>query len=149
MDKAKQTCRSRKSYIELSKLPTFEERLEYLSLDGAVGNETFGFDRYLNQALYQSKEWREVRNKVIIRDQGHDLGIDDEYAEQLVRPIIHHINPITEEEIENRDPCVFDLNNLILCSHKTHNKIHYGDTSEEVRPKIIERRPNDTSPWRK
>ena len=117
-------------------------------MGGTVGKDTFGFDRYINQALYKSKEWREVRNRVIIRDKGYDLGIADEWSEELARPIIHHINPITEEDIENRNPCVFDMDNLILCSHKTHNKIHYGDSSEEVRPKIVERRPNDTSPWR-
>lgn len=149
MDKVRQIHPYSKSYDELMKLNTFEERLNYLSLDGSVGTETFGFDRYLNQALYKSKEWRDVRRKVIIRDNGHDLGVNDEWSEELTRPIIHHINPITEKDIIERSPKVFDMNNLILCSHNTHNRIHYGDTEGDTRKKITDRKPNDTSPWRK
>ena len=138
-----------KTYSELITLPTFEERYRYLRIGGKVGAETFGFDRYLNQQFYKSKEWRKIRNQVIIRDNGCDLGINDEWAEQINRPIIHHINPITEQDIINRDSKVFDLNNLVLCSHDTHNRIHYGNIDGDSRPKVIERKPNDTSPWRK
>ena len=149
MDKARPTRPCNKSYEELSKLKTFEERLNYLAVKGNVGQETFGFDRYLNQTLYKSKEWRQVRNKVIIRDQGYDLGVCDEWSQEIDRPIIHHINPITEQDIINRDPKVFDMNNLVLCSLDTHNRIHYGETDKDSRPRITERKPNDTSPWRK
>lgn len=134
-----------KSYTELSKLKTFEERFKYLQLNGMVGSDTFGFDRYLNQALYSSKEWKEARNKVIIRDNCCDLGVDG--YEINSRPLIHHINPITEEQIINRDPIIFDLDNLITVTHKTHNAIHYGTDSEYNR-KPIERTKGDTTPWR-
>lgn len=131
-------------YSELMQIPTFEERLAYLKLDGAVGSETFGFDRYLNQALYRSSEWKRVRNLVIVRDSGCDLGCED-------RPIfgailIHHLNPITEEAVESRDQSIFDLNNLICVSHETHNQIHYG--SAIMLPEVVERTPNDTCPWK-
>ena len=149
MDKVRRTLPCNKSYDELCKLKTFAERLDYLALNGSVGKETFGFDRYLNQTLYKSKEWRDIRRKVILRDEGMDLGIADEWSETIIKPIIHHINPITEEDIVNRDPKVFDMNNLITCSLDTHNRIHYGETEGDSRPKIVERKPNDTSPWRK
>ena len=133
-----------KTYRELSRLPTFEERYEYLRIGGIVGRETFGFDRYLNQVLYQSPEWKRVRNDVIIRDDGCDLGILD--REIFGRITVHHINPITLEDIERRARCVFDLNNLISTSHNTHNAIHYGDAS--LLPQLPkERRKGDTSLW--
>lgn len=136
----------KKNYIELSRLKTFEERFQYLQLNGSVGIDTFGFDRYLNQALYRSKEWKDVREKVIIRDNGCDLGILG--YEIFSKPLIHHINPITQEQIENRDPSIFDMNNLITVTHKTHNAIHYGIDSNYSR-QPIERTKGDTTLWRK
>lgn len=133
-----------KNYRELIRLPTFEARFHYLKIGGPIGRATFGFERYLNQTLYQSKEWRDIRNRVLIRDEGCDLGIPD--REIFVRPIIHHINPITIEDIEEGNDCVFDLNNLITTSHKTHNSIHYGNEQQFERlPK--ERRKGDMCPW--
>lgn len=132
-----------KTYKELMTLPTFEERLSYLKLDGVIGEDTFGFNRYLNQALYKSREWRKTRNSVLIRDGGCDLGVTGH--DIYTRPIIHHINPITEEDIINRNPCLFDLDNLVLVSIDTHNAIHYGaDISE---PKCINRTSGDTKLW--
>lgn len=134
-----------KTYSELILLPTFHERFEYLRLNGQVGMETFGFNRIINQELYHSYEWQKVRRKVIIRDEGCDLGIDDLPITGKV--IIHHINPITEQMIIDRDPMVFDLNNLICCGHITHNAIHYSD--ESLLPKEwAPRTPNDMIPWR-
>lgn len=132
-----------KTYEELSKLPTFKERFEYLKIPGAVGIETFGFDRYLNQALYKSTEWKRVRREVIIRDNGCDLGCDD--REIGGRIIVHHINPLTEKDILNRNPAVLDPNNLVCVSIDTHNAIHYnGQVEEDICP---ERRANDTKLW--
>lgn len=134
-----------KTYLELSQLKTFEERFKYLQLNGAVGQDTFGFNRYLNQALYGSKEWRKVRNEVIIRDNGCDLGV---YGYNICdRILIHHLNPITVDDVLNRNPEVFDLNNLICVSHRTHNAIHYGDESLLV-TNVNERSKNDTCLWK-
>ena len=134
-----------KRYSELIKLPTFEERFEYLKLDGRVGKETFGWDRIFNQSFYHSPEWKALRRDVIIRDNGCDLGIED--REIFDKIIVHHINPLTKEQLLNLDPCIFDMENLISCSHNTHNAIHYGDKS--LLPQDpIERRPFDTCPWR-
>lgn len=134
-----------KTYSELSTFDTFEDRFQYLRLDGIVGEETFGFDRYLNQILYQSKEWKRCRRDIIIRDEGCDLGCEG--FEVHGRILIHHINPITVDDIVNRNPKVFDPENLILTSHNTHNAIHYGD--ENLLIKVpIERSKNDTCPWR-
>lgn len=133
------------SYTELSKLNTFKERFDYLKLDGKVGAETFGYDRYLNQALYNSREWKKVRDEVIIRDKGCDLGIEG--YEITSKPIIHHMNPITREQIDNRDPIVFDPEYLITVTHRTHNAIHYGD-SEQISKEPIERTKGDTCPWK-
>lgn len=132
-----------KTYSELVTLSTFEERLEYLKLDGVVGHETFGFDRYLNQALYKSKEWRKVRNEILIRDGGCDLGIDGHTI--FARPIIHHINPITEKDIVERAACLFDTENLILVSIDTHNAIHYG--IESPSNELVTRKEGDTKLW--
>jgi len=133
-----------RSYRELRRLQTFEERFEYLKLGGLVGQETFGFERYLNQVFYRSREWKKARNDAIIRDEGCDLGILD--REIQGRIIVHHINPITIEDIELGRPCIFDLNNLICTSHNTSNAIHYGDASLLPRlPK--ERRKGDTLLW--
>jgi len=134
-----------KTYKELSRLPTFEERFNYLKLGGSVGRATFGFDRYLNQSLYQSREWKKIRNDVIVRDGGCDLGIPG--REIFIRTLVHHINPIAVEDIEDANDCVFDMNNLICTSYDTHNAIHFGDESLLVRlPK--ERRKGDTTLWR-
>lgn len=135
-----------KSYSVVILLPTLEERFEYLKLKGKVGAETFGYDRYLNQILYHDPEWKRIRNDVIIRDNGCDLGVEGH--EIHGRILVHHINPITIEDVKLRRYCVFDLNNLICTSHDTHNAIHYGDAN--LLPKNpIERKPNDTCPWRR
>lgn len=135
-----------KTYDELSKLKTFKERYEYLKLDGDVAEETFGHDRYLNQMLYKSKKWRSVRNKVIMRDGACDLGIEGHEMNDMI--LIHHLNPITVEQIINNDDCVFDENNLICTSKRTHNAIHYGDENQLL-DKPIERKAGDTTPWKK
>lgn len=134
-----------KSYKELSRLKTFEERYEYLRLTSFVGVETFGFDRYLNQILYKSYEWKKIRNKVIVRDEGCDLGIKG--REIYDKIIIHHINPVTSEDIQVGDPKVFDMDNLVCTSNNTHLAIHYSDNTLLVKDPI-ERRPGDTIPWR-
>lgn len=133
-----------KSYRELIRLPTFEERFAYLKMGGSVGRETFGFDRYLNQAFYNSREWKRTRRDIIVRDESCDLGIFD--REIFGKIVIHHINPITIEDLENGDWCVYDPNNLICTSPETHNAIHYGDESLlSLLPK--ERRRGDTKLW--
>ena len=134
-----------KSYSGLILLPTFKERFEYLNLSGKPGNETFGFDRYLNQRFYVSREWQQFRAKVISRDEGCDLGMPDRPIQGKV--IIHHINPLTLEDFEEQSDALFDMDNVICVSHNTLNAIHYGDYS--LIPKDpIERKPNDTCPWR-
>lgn len=137
---------TKRTYSDLSKLKSFEERFDYLKLDGAVGEETFGFDRYLNQALYSSKEWKHIKNQVIIRDEGCDLGISGNKINR--KAIIHHMNPITREQIENRDPEIFNPEYLITVSHSTHNAIHYGDKDLLARQAPVERKQGDTVPWR-
>lgn len=135
-----------KSYSELIKLPTFEERFDYLKLDGAVGEETFGCDRWLNQRLYKDPEWRQARDAVIVRDGCCDLGMPD--RDIGGRVFIHHINPITKTDILQRRKCLFDPENLICVSKNTHDAIHYGDKSLlTLIPR--ERERNDTCPWRK
>ena len=135
-----------RSYKELSRLKTFKEKYEYLRLRGSVGKETFGFDRYLNQALYSSDEWRRFRQKVIIRDNGCDLG-EPGHEIRGDRIIIHHINPITLEDIKERSSALFDMNNVICVTHNTHQAIHYGD--ESLLPQDpLERKPGDTCPWK-
>lgn len=135
-----------KCYSELIKLPTLIERYNYLRIFSTIGEETFGGSRYLNQYLYTKSDlWKSVRRKVIIRDNGRDLGLDDYIIQGRI--IVHHINPLTKEQLLNFDPCIFDMENLISCSHNTHNAIHYGDKS--LLPQDpIERRPFDTCPWR-
>lgn len=135
-----------RTYSELITLPTFEERFRYLKLDGKVGKETFGFKRWLNQEFYHSIEWLSFRDKIIIRDGGCDLGVPGYDIHGSV--LIHHINPITYEDIRRRNPCIFDPENVICTMLKTHNAIHYGDESLlNIAP--IERSHNDTCPWRK
>lgn len=133
-------------YSELIKLPTFEERFQYLKLDGTVGASTFGFDRYLNQVFYRSLEWKKLRNEIILRDNACDLAMEG-YEIHGRSIIIHHMNPITAEEIEHRDSTIFDPEFLITTVLTTHNAIHYGD--ESLLPKKpVMRTPNDTCPWR-
>lgn len=134
-----------RSYSEVKKLSSFLERYEYLRLDGIVGAETFGYDRYLNQAFYASKKWKEARNLVIIRDNGCDLGIDGRDIFDQV--IVHHINPMTIEDVELDKDWIYDPEYLICVSDATHKAIHYGDKSKLITlPK--ERFINDTCPWK-
>lgn len=135
-----------RTYSKLILLPTFEERFRYLKLGGIVGKETFGVDRYLNQVLYRSDEWKRVRRDVIIRDNGCDLGMDG--FDVHGRIIVHHMNPITIEDIEQRREHIFDPEYLIATSHNTHNAIHYGDESLLILAPI-ERTKNDTCPWKR
>lgn len=134
-----------RSYREVSRLKTFEERFNYLKLSGGVGVMTFGFERYLNQMLYKSRVWRDLRRHVILRDEACDLGILDRQI--IERLTVHHINSISVEDIENGEDRVYDLDNLICCSLNTHNAIHYGDASL-LAQLPIERRKGDTCPWR-
>lgn len=137
------------TYTELSSLPTFEERFEYLRLDGQVGESTFGFDRYLNQKLYHDdRDWKAARRQVIIRDNGCDLGCEDRPIPNGARIIVHHINPITADDIKNRSPKLFDPENLICTMDSTHNAIHYGDESLLIPTEPTVRSPHDTCPWR-
>lgn len=134
-----------RTYAELSRLQTFDERFEYLKLSGDVGRDTFGFDRYLNQFFYKSKEWKSVRNQVILRDNGCDLGLVgyDIYGKIL----IHHMNPITKDDVLNRSDLLLNPNYLICVTHDTHNAIHYGN-KETLTSLPVERCANDTCPWR-
>lgn len=134
-----------RSYEALIKIPTFEERFEYLKLSSKVGDSTFGYERYLNQIFYCSPEWRKFRDEVIIRDMGLDLAMKDHDIFDRIE--IHHINPITPEDIENRSPLLMDMDNVVCTSSRTHKAIHYGDASLLVKDPII-RRPNDTCPWK-
>lgn len=134
-----------KCYSELILLPTFQARYRYLRLSGAVGKETFGFDRYMNQFFYRSPEWKRVRDIVIARDGGCDLGIPG--REIFRRPIIHHMNPISPEDIRDRKDFILDPEYLITTIHDTHLAIHYGDENLLLQ-EPVERRPNDTCPWR-
>lgn len=134
-----------RTFSELNRLSTFEEKFEYLKLGGKVGLETFGFDRYLNQILYQTEIWKRVRRDVIVRDEGFDLG--DRSRPIGGRILVHHMNPITLEDIRSGDRKVFEPEFLICCSHLTHNAIHYGDSN--LLPKDpVERKPGDTCPWK-
>lgn len=134
-----------RTYQELVSIPTFLERYRYLRINGRVGEETFGFDRWLNQQLYRSKEWIEVRQRVLFRDGACDLGCSD--YPLWDRALIHHMNPITRDDILRRRNIVLNPDYLITVSHGTHNAIHYGD--ESLLPlDPVERRPNDTCPWK-
>ena len=134
-----------RTYSELVQLQTFEERFDYLRLDGVVGKDTFGFDRYLNQQFYRSSEWKRIRNQVIVRDNGCDLGIDE--YEIHGRILIHHMNPISIEDLQHMSDLLMNPEYLICVSHRTHNAIHYGDESL-IATVPIERSQNDTCPWR-
>lgn len=146
-----------KSYTELCQLATFEERLKYLELHGEVGKDTFGFDRWLNQAFYQSKEWRQFRDRIIVRDNGCDLGCEDRpitdwvlQGGKAIRPkiSIHHLNPITKEDVLQHSKKLLDPENAICVSAATHKAIHYG-AGQNAKLPDGDRRPGDTCPWRK
>lgn len=134
-----------RTYSELITFSTFEERYRYLKLGGVVGEETFGFDRYLNQILYRSDEWKQVRNKIIVRDNGCDLGMSDREIEGRI--LVHHMNPIMVDDILNRTDYLFNMEYLISTMKSTHDAIHYGDESLLLLPPI-ERTKYDTCPWR-
>lgn len=134
----------KKTYSNLITLPTFYDRYSYLKLNGSIGDETFGKERYLNQILYNTTQWRSLRKRILIRDNFCDLGIPG--LDISKRALIHHINPITIEDILNRAECVFDPENLITTTFETHNAIHFGyDLVEE---EYTERKKNDTCPWK-
>jgi len=134
-----------RTYSELCLLPTFRERYEYLKLQGIVGEETFGFDRYMNQFFYRSPEWRAIRNEVIARDEGCDLGIPG--REIFDRIIIHHMNPISPEDIRDRSDFLLNPDFLIVTTHRTHQAIHYGNEELLVQDEVV-RFKNDMCPWR-
>ena len=134
-----------RTYSELITIPTFEERYKYLQLKGSVGKDTFGYDRYLNQLFYQTIEWKRLRRDLIIRDCGCDLGVED--YEIHGRIIIHHMNPITKEDLLDRTDYLMNPEYLICTTHSTHNAIHYGDESLLVTAPIV-RSKNDTCPWK-
>ena len=136
-----------KTYSELITLPTFEERYEYLRLDGTVCEETFGFDRYINQEFYQgSQEWKRIRDYVIIRDQGCDLGIEGREIRGKI--LVHHMNPITKDDILKQTKFLLDPEYLICTLKSTHDAIHYGDANLLMKGPVV-RTANDTCPWRK
>ena len=134
-----------RTYSQLKQLQTFEERYDYLKLGGIVGEDTFGFDRYMNQNFYRSREWKRVRDEVIMRDNGCDLGVDGHEIRGKI--LIHHMNPITSEDIHRVSDYLLNPEYLICVTHRTHNAIHYGDESLIVSAPI-ERTQNDTCPWR-
>lgn len=135
-----------KTYSELIELPTFKERYSYLRLSGRVGKDTFGFDRYLNQNFYRSIEWKRVRDQVIVRDNGCDLGIEDRPI--IGKILIHHMNPITDKDILNLTDILLNPEYLICVSHITHNAIHYGDENLLITEPIV-RTKYDTCPWKR
>ena len=135
-----------KCYSELIEIPTYIERFRYLKLGGFVGEETFGYDRYLNQILYRSSEWRRFRRDIILRDNCCDLACEG--YEIVGKVLIHHIEPITVQDIERRDPKIFDPENVISVTLNTHNAIHYGDEELLITEPIV-RTPNDTCPWKR
>lgn len=135
-----------KTYSELITIPTFIDRYNYLKIGGEVGAATFGHERYLNQILYNSYEWRMFRRDMVLRDFGTDLAMMDKEYEIFGKIIVHHIDPITVEDVIKRHPKIFDPENVVCTSMDTHNAIHYGDENL-LKIEIVERRPNDTCPW--
>ena len=133
-----------RTYTELRQLPTFEERFRYLKLGGQVAAETFGFDRWVNQRFYKSPEWRKIRRYVIIRDEGRDLGVEGYELQNGI--YVHHMNPMLPKDIVNAADWILNPEYLICVSYNTHQAIHFGD--ENLLPKLIERKPNDTCPWK-
>lgn len=141
------TIMMNRSYSELKRLKTFEERFSYLKLSGIVGEDTFGHDRYINQLLYKSRKWKtETRPKIIARDNGCDLGVEGHEIFGAIT--VHHINPVTVDDILNDRPIVHDPENLISTSHLTHNAIHYSNEDILIKDPIV-RSKNDTCPWKK
>lgn len=134
-----------RSYTELCRLKTLEERFEYLRLNGVVGEELFGYARYLNQQFYHSKLWLDAKQRVVIRDGGYDLGVPG--WKIMGNIYVHHMNPITLEQIKNNDPALLDPENLISCSYNMHQAITWGNAALLPRPMVV-RRPNDTCPWK-
>ena len=134
-----------KTYSELSKLKTFEERFKYVKEGSKVGEETFGSNRYLNQKFYNSKQWKDARSKAIIRDKACDLGVEGRDIPKYA--VVHHLNSITEEQIINRDPIIFDLENLITVSDRTHRALTYGDEDQLLKEPVV-RKKGDTCPWK-
>lgn len=135
----------RRSYSELRQLSTFKERYDYLKLNGRVGAETFGYNRYVNQRFYRSTEWKHIRDQIIIRDNGCDLGVEG--YDLHSRIYIHHLNPMTVDDIDQGRQMILDPDNLICVSFDTHQAIHFGD--ESLLPQLpIERISGDTCPWR-
>lgn len=137
-----------RTYSELLTFPTFKERYAYLRLNGKVCDETFGFERYLNQTFYKSEEWLSVRRRVVIRDNGCDLGVPGYEIPETIPILIHHMNPITREDILLHTDLLLNPEYLISTVMRTHNAIHYGDESMIDSNIPIERRPNDTCPWK-
>lgn len=133
-----------RTYAELIQLPTLKERFAYLSLGGRVGSSTFGFDRYINQQFYRSTQWRQLRHRIIARDEGCDLGLAGYEIHET--PYIHHMNPMTVEDIVHGDRDILDPRFLITVTHDTHNAIHYGDANLLRKP-FVERSPGDTKLW--
>lgn len=136
-----------KRYSELLRFESYDERLKYLLLNSNIGVETFGAERYFNQSFYRSVEWKRIRDSVIVRDNGCDLGIQE--LPIRGRIVIHHLNPITLKDIQKGSEKLFDLENLVTCSYETHNIIHYGAKIATIRTGYVERTPNDTSPWKR
>lgn len=134
-----------RTYSELIRLPTFEERVLYLRLSGMVGQDTFGFDRYLNQMFYRDGAWKRIRREIILRDNGFDLGCEDRPIGMTV--IVHHIEPMTKQDVLEHSELLLNPDNLICCSPETHKLIHYGLESD-VKTLPLDRSPNDTSPWK-
>jgi hypothetical protein len=133
-----------RTWSELNRIPSFEDRFKYLKLRGAVGQATFGFDRHINQRFYVSRQWRQIRHEVIARDLGCDLGVEGYEIHEKV--IIHHMNPMTVGDIQHGDAAILDPEFLISTTHRTHNAIHYGD--ERLLPRqLVERSPGDTKLW--
>ena len=135
-----------RTYQELIKFKTFKERYRYLKLDGKVGEETFGFDRYLNQKFYRSAEWKRIRDYVILRDNACDLGIEDREIDNRI--IIHHMNPLTKYDVINQTEFLLNPDYMICTTKRTHDAIHYGD-EDILFGEFIERSKNDTCPWRR
>lgn len=140
------TSKKIRTYSEMIRLSTFEERYEYLRLFGIVGADTFGFDRYLNQAFYKSTEWKKLRHEVIARDNACDLAMPG--YELYGNIYVHHMNPITIDDINNASEFLLNPEYLVCVSLDTHNAIHYGDEKFIKKKEIVERKPNDTCPWK-
>lgn len=136
----------KRTYTELISFKTFEDRFEYLKCNSPIGLSSFGYDRYLNQTFYKSPEWRSFRHRVISRDGGCDLGIEGHDIPKYA--VIHHINPITADDVINRSPAIFDLDNVITVSSETHRAIHFGDLTSIQDSTLTERFVNDTCPWK-